>query len=135
MTKDSFARVAPPLTEPRTIERILAVALSTEALMHLPRHVLAPGSVVSRSAFAAISGIDITGPHAPDLILAPLSAQGFDVMDLLVQLEATAFEGRVLILAPAMPNLGLVRAELQAKAPGLNVDVMAMDGSSALHVA
>ncbi|OAN73951.1 hypothetical protein A8B78_17530 [Jannaschia sp. EhC01] len=113
---------------------VLAVALSRDALAQMPRHVLAPDAEVVLSALAQVGARNITGPDAPDLILAPLTAKGFDAMDLLATLTQAGFGGRVLVLAPHMPDVPLVRADVLAQAPTLNVDVIALDGSSALHL-
>ncbi|ABD55204.1 hypothetical protein [Jannaschia sp. CCS1] len=113
---------------------VLAVALSDAALSQMPRHVLAPEAAVSKRPLAHISVTETTGPDAPDLILAPLTARGFDAMDLLTTLSQARFAGRVLILAPHMPDIPLVRADVLAEAPDLNVDLIALDGSSALHL-
>lgn len=113
---------------------VLAVALSQGALAQMPRHVLAPGADVSLSTLACVAARDVTGAGAPDLILAPLTARGFDAMDLLAALTEAGFAGRVLVLTPHMPDVPLVRADVQAQAPALNVDVIALDGSSALHL-
>lgn len=113
---------------------VLAVALSGAALMQMPRHVLAPGSAVGQTSLADLEAMDVVGDHAPDLILCPLVARGFDAMDLLTLLREARFAGRFLVLAPHMPDIPLIRAEMLANAPGLNVDIIALDGSSALHL-
>lgn len=113
---------------------VLAVALSDGALDKMPRHVLAPGAEVSRSLLSQVTARDVTGPKAPELVIAPLTARGFDAMDLLATLSDAAFAGRVLVLTPHLPDVPLVRADVSAQAPALNVDVIALDGSSALHL-
>lgn len=113
---------------------VLAVALSEGALDAMPRHVLAPAAEVSRSLLSQVESHHVTGPDAPELILAPLTAPGFDAMDLLATLTDVSFEGRVLVLTPHLPDVPLVRADVSAQAPELNVDVIALDGSSALHL-
>lgn len=113
---------------------ILAVALSDTALEQLPRHVLDPLSAVKKRALAQVVAHDIKGEAAPDLIIAPLTARGFDAMDLLTTLTDARYAGRVLILAPHMPDVPMVRADVVAEAPDLNVDLIALDGSSALHL-
>ncbi|MBY4892166.1 hypothetical protein KUL25_05250 [Rhodobacteraceae bacterium N5(2021)] len=114
--------------------RVLAVALSRDALAQTPRHVLAPDAEMVLSALAQVGARDVTGPDAPGLILAPLTAKGFDAMDLLATLTQAGFGDRVLVLAPHVPDVPLVRADVLAQAPTLNVDVIALDGSSALHL-
>lgn len=113
---------------------VLAVALSDEAVAQMPRHVLAPTSEVALSTLAQVKSRAVAGPGAPELVLAPLTARGFDAMDLLASLTKGHFRGRVLVLTPHMPDIPLVRADVVAQAPALNVDVIAMDGSSALHL-
>lgn len=113
---------------------VLAVALSDDALSQMPRHVLAPASQVALRSLAELEAEDVAGPDAPELIIAPLTARGFDAMDLLERLAETDFAGRVLVLTPHMPDIPLVRADVLAQAPSLNVDVIALDGSSALHL-
>ncbi|GAB5446049.1 response regulator [Gymnodinialimonas sp.] len=113
---------------------VLAVALSPSALSQMPRHVLAPDAHVSLSTLARVTAAEVTGADAPDLILAPLTARGFDAMDLLGALTEADYRGRILVLTPHMPDVPLVRADVLAQAPALNVDVIALDGSSALHL-
>lgn len=127
--------------DPATVPRqpaarpgVLAVALSRDAVRQLPRHVLAPLADVSLSTLARVTAGDVTGTRAPDLILAPLAARGFDAMDLLATLAQADYAGRVLVLAPPVPDVALVRADVRAQAPALNVDVIALDGRSALHL-
>lgn len=111
--------------------KVLAVALSPTALSQMPRHVLAPDADVT---LTTLDDLATRGPAAPDLILAPLTARGFDAMDLLATLTKAGFKGRVLVLTPHMPDVPMVRADVLAQAPALNVDVIALDGSSALHL-
>lgn len=125
----------PPRAASRAVpSAVLAVALSDTALSQMPRHVLAPDATISKSPLSGIRRADLTGRDAPDLILAPLTARGFDAMDLLTSLSLAHYRGRALILAPHMPDLALVRADVIAEAPDLNVDVIALDGRSVLHL-
>lgn len=114
---------------------VLAVDLSADTILQMPRHVVAPGSAVAQVDLAEIAPDDVVGAHAPDLILAPLMTRGVDAMDLLRLLSDAGFRGRVLILAPPLPDIALIRQELLTQAPDLNLDVMAMDGSPSLHLA
>lgn len=131
-TDRNFQPTAP--SQPAPAARVLAVALTDAALAAMPRHVLAPGSDVKLTSLARVAQHGLSGDHAPELILTPLTARGFDAMDLLTALTEAGFSGRVLVLTPHMPDIPLVRADVLAQAPALNVDVIALDGSSALHL-
>lgn len=113
---------------------VLAVTLSPNALMQMPRHVLAPGSAVGQTTFSDMRMHHVVGDHAPDLVLCPLVSCGFDAMDLLILLREAGYLGRFLVLAPQMPDIALIRSEMLAQAPDLNADIIAMDGQSALHL-
>jgi hypothetical protein len=113
---------------------VTAVAMTAHAVALLPRHVIAPDAFVRLASLGEVTAQDVTGDQAPDLILAPLVARGFDATDLLNVLRDAGFRGRFLVLAPRMPDLPLVRAEMLMQAPDLNVDIIALDGTSALHL-
>lgn len=113
---------------------VTAVAMTAHAVAMLPRHVMAPDASVRLQTLADISADDVFGASAPDLILSPLVARGFDATDLLDILRDAKFQGRYLVLAPRMPDIPLIRAEMLMQAPDVNVDIIALDGSSALHL-
>lgn len=113
---------------------VLAVALSANALHGMPRHILAPDAAVGQITLAELSADALTGNAAPDLILSPMVSCGFDAMDLLSLLREAGYRGRYLVLAPAMPDIELVRAEIMAQSGEVNVDIIALDGTTALHL-
>ncbi|MFN4203478.1 MAG: hypothetical protein ACK4GM_10525 [Tabrizicola sp.] len=51
-----------------------------------------------------------------DLIIAPLFGETLDAIELIGRLGRTAYRGRVLFMAEALPDPGMVLAELQAAA-------------------
>lgn len=139
MSQETRAQIAQSRTSRSTPEthspaHILAVALSLRALDGMPRHVRAPDAHVSQTTLADLPFDAMTGPDAPDLIICPLTATGFDAMDLLARLRDAGFRGRFLVLAPHMPDIALIRAEMLSSAGDVNVDIIALDGESVLHL-
>lgn len=121
-----------PSTLPHPV--VTAVAMSADAVAMLPAHVMAPDASVRLQSFTELSVEDVTGQAAPDLIVSPLLARGFDATDLLTMLREARYLGRFLVLAPQMPDIALIRSEMMVQAPDINVDIIALDGSSALHL-
>lgn len=60
--------------------------------------------------------------HAPQVIVAPLFTAGFDLLDFAAGLVRLGYAGSLRALSPPLPNPGLVRRELRAAAPGLDID-------------
>jgi len=121
--------LAPPPTA-----QILTVALSRNEVNALPRHVRAPGASLRSTRFSQLRRADLRGAQAPPLVLSPLVRPGFDSMDLLTTLREAGYAGRYLVLAVPVPHLALIRAEMQAVAGALNVDVIALGAGSVLHL-
>ncbi len=113
---------------------VTAVAMTAHAVAMLPRHVMAPDASVRLQTLAEITAEEVTGAGAPDLVVSPLLARGFDATDLLTTLREAEFKGRFLVLAPRMPDIPLIRAEMLVQAPGVNVDIIALSGASVLHL-
>jgi hypothetical protein len=61
-----------------------------------------------------------------DLLVIPLIGEGFDAFDLLHQLGATVFMGRVRVVSERLPDRAMVLGELRAVADplGLTVDLI-----------
>lgn len=115
------------------LRRILAVSIDPKLIARLPRHVLEPSAYVARVAFEDLDEIALAGPDAPGLILSPLVTPVFDAVDLARHLRQRGFQGRYLALVDKLPSANLIRREVEAQAPGLNFDVVVLDGSSPLH--
>jgi hypothetical protein len=113
--------------------RVLAVALSEEAVNGLPRHVLEPHSYIAKTQFDDMDTIVFTGPDAPDLVLSPLLTPIFDALDLARYLTQAGFAGRYLALVEKLPNAKLIRAEVEAQSPSLNFDIIVLDGTTPIH--
>lgn len=62
---------------------------------------------------------------APDVVLSPLVATGFDAIDVAERLQSTRFTGRYCVMASvAIPDIDLIRREINAVAPQLDVDLL-----------
>lgn len=57
------------------------------------------------------------------LVFSAALSVNFDCVDIAQLLHRAAFEGRYRIVAPEVPNTGLIRRELHAMCPGLDVDI------------
>jgi hypothetical protein len=100
----------------------------------LPRHILAPAASVRHLRMSDLATVDLVGPEAPDLILSPLTARDFDVLDTAMLLQARGFAGRYLVLAVSeMPDIPLIRSELTDACKTLNIDIVALGPDSVLH--
>ena len=113
--------------------RVLAVALSEQAVSALPRHVLEPHSYIAKTAYDDMDTIVLTGPDAPDLVLSPLLTPLFDALDMARYLVQAGFRGRYLALVDTLPSANLIRAEVEAQSPSLNFDLIVLDGSTPIH--
>lgn len=113
--------------------RVLAVEIAPELVLALPRNVLQPGSDIRSVTLDALPDERLTGSGAPALILSQLVTPGFDALDLARLLSQGGYRGRYLALVDRLPNPTLIRREVAAQSPGVNFDVIILDGSSPLH--
>jgi len=113
--------------------RVLAVALSEEALNGLPRHVLEPHSYIAKIGFDELDTIVFTGPDAADLVLTPLLTPVFDALDMARYLSQAGFKGRYLALVDQLPSAKLIRNEVEAQSPSINFDIIVLDGTTPIH--
>lgn len=58
------------------------------------------------------------------LIGCPLFGASFDAMQIAESLVAAGFTGRLLVVAPALPNVAMVERELQAMASPLTISLI-----------
>jgi hypothetical protein len=114
-------------------QRVLAVALTTEVVQALPRHVVSPGSYLRSVTVEQLPEEVLTGADAPDLVLSPLLTPAFDALDLARLLTQCGYRGRYLALVDQLPSATLIRREVEAQSPELNFDVVVLDGSTPLH--
>jgi hypothetical protein len=69
---------------------------------------------------------------APQLVLSPLLARGFDCIDLAEVLHAIGFKGRYRAIAELLPDPGIIRGEIRDLCPGLDFDVILTPARSTL---
>jgi hypothetical protein len=115
------------------LRQVVSVCLDAGVLDRLPRSVLEPRSHVARVAWPDLDAMTLSGPDAPDLILSPLLTTQFDAMDMARELTRKGFRGRYLALVGQLPSAGLIRREVAGQSPGLNFDIIVLDGTSTLH--
>jgi hypothetical protein len=129
-------RLVPPDGDRQTdsvSQRVLAVALTAEVVLALPRNVVSPGSYIRSVSIEQLPEERLTGPEAPALVLSPLLTPAFDALDLARMLTQCGYRGRYLALVDRLPSANLIRREVEAQSPGLNFDVIVLDGSTPLH--
>lgn len=114
-------------------QSVLAIEIAPELVLALPRHVVQPGSEIRTIGLAQLGAEVLTGVGAPALILSLLVTPGFDALDLARLLSQNGYRGRYLALVDRLPNPTLIRREVAAQSPGVNFDVIILDGSSPLH--
>ncbi len=111
----------------------MTISLPEYVRKRLPPHVLSPLASVKHINLSEVKFHKFAGSLAPDLVLSPLISPGFDALDLLAALRDRRFAGRFLMLAPAVPDIPLIRAEMLAQAGGVDLDVISLGASSTLH--
>jgi hypothetical protein len=114
-------------------QRVLAVDIAPDLVLALPRNVLHPGLDIRTVTIDSLPQERLSGPAAPVLILSLLVTPGFDALDLARLLSENGYRGRYLALVDRLPNPTLIRREVAAQSPGVNFDVIILDGSSPLH--
>lgn len=111
----------------------LAVEIAPELISALPRNILAPELEIRALPLSDLDQEPLTGPQAPALILSYLVTPVFDALDLARLLSDHGYRGRYLALCEHLPNPMLIRREVTAQSPGVNFDVIILDGTTPLH--
>lgn len=112
---------------------VLAVEIDGDLVAALPPHLVQPGARIQSVELAQLNMVPLTGPDAPILVLSPLVTTQFDAIDLAKRLALSGYRGRYLALVDRLPDPKLIRREVAAQSPGINFDVIILDGSSSLH--
>ncbi|MCV6824358.1 MULTISPECIES: hypothetical protein [Halocynthiibacter] len=73
---------------------------------------------------------DLLDDINPDIVLAPLLGQGFDAMDLAIQLDIFGYKGRFRALSPDLPNPKLILKEVKSLCPKIDFDLFIVDDSA-----
>ncbi|MFZ5751263.1 MAG: hypothetical protein ACOY5U_09370 [Pseudomonadota bacterium] len=109
---------------PRSALRLLSIEVDEPALASAMTADarLAAGSL----AAARIGQIDgrLLERLQPDLVLAPLLGEGFDILDVAQALTAAGYAGRLLAICPKLPNPRGVQAELRGHCKGFSVELL-----------
>ena len=112
---------------------VLAVEMAADVIAALPPNLVHPGAVVRSVTLSDMPEISLVGPRAPNLVLSRLVTPEFDALDLARLLAQHGYRGRYLALVDRLPDAKLIRREVAAQSPGINFDVVILDGSSPLH--
>ena len=112
---------------------VLAVEIAAEIALALPPNLVQPGAVIRSVGLADLADLALSGPAAPVLVLSRLVTPEFDALDLARMLSQSGYRGRYLALVDRLPDANLIRKEVAAQSPGINFDVVILDGSSPLH--
>lgn len=92
----------------------------------LPAGILnAPDRTVIHSSYAAVDR-SLIDRARPEVVVAPLFGEEFDVIDLIQRLEGVGFAGSVVALAARMPNIASVEREIQSTSKTIRVRILAV---------
>ena len=108
-----------PLALTNADQRVLVVATRRIPVAALPH---CAGDKIVFARFDDV-GAALLARFEPDLILAPLMAPEFDILDLARQLTQCGYRGALRAMARQIPNPALVRAELAQLCPDLDFDL------------
>lgn len=61
---------------------------------------------------------------SPVLVVSPLMCHSFDCLDLATRLQELGFQGKYRVLAPNVTNPKMIRAEIAAQAPQVDVEIL-----------
>lgn len=60
----------------------------------------------------------------PVMVVSPLVANGFDCLDLALRLQMIGYRGKFRVLAPDVTRPAMIRSEITAQAPDLDVEIL-----------
>ncbi len=81
---------------------------------------LPTNALVSQADFKDVD-IQLYADPTPDIVLSRLVCRNFDFLDLAQKLQAANYNGLFSIVAPKLPNPGIVIAEAKAAYPGIKI--------------
>jgi len=64
--------------------------------------------------------------HQPDVVLSPLVTDVFDAFQVITLLSKVQFKGRYRAIAPTLPDIEMIRAEVQTQAREIDFDIVMM---------
>lgn len=87
------------------------------------------GLPVSRCADPSLLGEAFNRPGGrPNIVIAPLLAPTFDALDVIAVLARLGFQGQLLAVSAALPDVGAVLRELRADCAGFRLDILQVGG-------
>lgn len=87
------------------------------------------GMPVSRCATPLLLARSFEGlGAAPQIVVAPLLAPGFDILDVIAALVRLRFQGQLLAVCAALPDVGAVLGELRGDCIGFRLDILQVGG-------
>lgn len=78
---------------------------------------------VNHHTFNALTA-EMLAKLAPTVVIMPLFTTEHDALAMVEALEALSFTGRIVVMAPALPNPKLVERELRAAGPGVRLTLV-----------
>lgn len=109
---------------PRSALRLLSIEVDEPALASA----MTADARLAAGSLAAVRIGQIDGRLLerlqPDLVLAPLLGEGFDILDVAQTLTAAGYAGRLLAICPKLPNPRGVQAELRGHCRGFSVELL-----------
>ena len=112
---------AGPASEQQPRATILAVGDVAEWTRH--RGSLPVDGSLAFSSFAGITP-ELFEILAPQIVLSPLLARGFDCIDLAQLLSSLGFRGQYRAITEALPDPEIIRREIRCLCPGIDFDVI-----------
>lgn len=82
---------------------------------------LSPKSMLV-SAYKDFTQIDSNANH-PDVVVSPLLASNFDILDVGSRLTILGFKGKLLAVTPPLPNLQAVLGEIRTQLEHLDLEL------------
>lgn len=73
---------------------------------------------------------DLLAQIDPNIVLSPLLADDFDVMDVAINLSELGFTGLYRAITNDMPNADMIRVEVHNQAPALDFDLLVMPSAT-----
>jgi hypothetical protein len=62
----------------------------------------------------------------PDVVLSPLVTDAFDAFQIVRYLDSFGYKGRYRAVAPQLPNVAMVKNEINSAAPSIDFDIVVM---------
>ncbi|WP_340302119.1 hypothetical protein [Roseobacter sp. HKCCD7870] len=108
----------------RQMRNLVLVDVPPNLASRLPRMVVDAAEMVMAANVDKMPEILTT--ECPDMVISPLMGPKFDAIELAVQLRKAAFRGRLVVICDKLPDLSLIRQELENQALGFTVSLLVL---------